>query len=241
MSYALKESFLTLQGEGAQAGRLSVFLRFSGCNYWSGREADRSKATADCGRWCDTEFVGTDGDGGGRFSLDSLLERVQQLWGSAALASGQPSQASGPPYVVLTGGEPGLQVDAALVQGLHGIGAVIAIETNGSCELPPGIDWICVSPKRTTLGLANGLKTRRGQELKIVLPQPDLAPGTPLGQELLDFAAGFEHRFVQPRDNAAMISAEASADSSLEACLRWIHHHPDWRLSSQTHKLIGLR
>jgi 7-carboxy-7-deazaguanine synthase len=216
MGYKLKESFLTLQGEGAQAGRLSVFLRFTGCNNWSGREQDRASGPADCARWCDTQFVGTDGDGGGDFSLESLLARVQALWPN-----------SHPPYVVLTGGEPALQVDTALVEGLHRLGAQIAIETNGSLALPSGIDWICVSPKRLISGAPQPLAVTRGNELKLVLPQPGLQP------EALE-SLTFDHWLVQPMDGPLQAQA-------LEACMDWIHAHPKWRLSVQTHKALGLR
>ncbi|CAM8648263.1 NrdG Organic radical activating enzymes [Burkholderiales bacterium] len=216
MGYKLKESFLTLQGEGARAGRLSVFLRFTGCNNWSGRDQDRDSGPADCARWCDTQFVGTDGDGGGDFNLDALLARVQDLWPNAFA-----------PYVVLTGGEPALQVDAALIDGLHRIGAEVAIETNGSLTLPDGIDWVCVSPKRLLSGAAQPLAVTKGHELKLVLPQPGLDP------EALE-SLSFDHWTVQPMDGPLR-------EQSLQACLDWIFARPKWRLSVQTHKALGLR
>lgn len=218
MGYKLKETFLTLQGEGAQAGRLSVFLRFSGCNNWSGRAKDRDQAPADCGRWCDTDFVGTDGDGGGDYSLEDLVARVQELW---------PRDATEQPYVVLTGGEPALQVDAALVDGLHAVGALVAIETNGSLALPDGIDWVCVSPKRLMGGDAQPLLVARGDELKVVMPQPGL------DRAQLE-ALPFTHRFVQPMDGPL-------AADHRRFCIDWVHQYPRWRLSTQTHKLLGIR
>ena len=217
MGYKLKETFLTLQGEGARAGRLSVFLRFAGCNNWSGREQDRSTALADCGRWCDTQFVGTDGEGGGDFEREALIERVRALWPSP----------DHPPYVVLTGGEPALQIDPPLIQALRAIGAEIAIETNGSLPLPPGIDRICVRPKRLMGGELQPLAVTKGHEIKLVLPQPGLEP------DRLESLA-FEHWTVQPMDGPNRAQA-------LQACLDWIHAHPRWRLSVQTHKVLGLR
>ncbi|NBV89741.1 MAG: 7-carboxy-7-deazaguanine synthase [Betaproteobacteria bacterium] len=217
MGYKLKESFLTLQGEGARAGRLSVFLRFSGCNNWSGREQDRQTALADCARWCDTQFVGTDGDGGGDYSLQGLTDRVQALWPAAGAA----------PYVVLTGGEPALQVDEALVRALKEMGAEVAIETNGSLPLPSGLDWVCVSPKRLMNGIPQPLNVTKGHEIKLVLPQPGLHA------EPFE-ALAFDHYTVQPMDGP-------EAAQALQACLDWIHAHPKWRLSVQTHKVLGLR
>lgn len=217
MGYKLKESFLTLQGEGVRAGRLSVFLRFAGCNNWSGREQDRLSALGDCARWCDTDFVGIDGDGGGDYTQEALMERVRALW----------PRADHPPYVVLTGGEPALQVDAALIEALHRLGAEVAIETNGSLPLPPAIDWICVSPKRLMGGALQPLAVTRGQEIKLVLPQPGFEPSH---LESLEF----EHWTVQPMDGPSQTGA-------VQACLDWIRAHPRWRLSVQTHKLLGLR
>lgn len=218
MGYKLKESFLTLQGEGGQAGRLSVFLRFTGCNNWTGRAQDREKGPADCARWCDTDFVGTDGDGGGDYTLDGLIERVTALW---------PTQTGCSPYVVLTGGEPALQVDAALIEGLHAAGMIIAIETNGSLPLPDGIDWVCVSPKRLLNGEPQPLAVTRGQELKLVMPQPGF-DRTDL--ESLDFT----HFLVQPMDGPM-------AAENLAFCMDWVRQYPRWRLSLQTHKLLGIR
>ncbi|MEY4083639.1 MAG: 7-carboxy-7-deazaguanine synthase [Pseudomonadota bacterium] len=225
MVYKVKESFLTLQGEGAQAGRLSVFVRFSGCNNWSGRAEDREQGPADCARWCDTEFVGTDGDGGGRYDLESLLGRIQSLW-PAGKTSGPTAS---PPYVVFTGGEPALQLDQALVDGLHQRGALVAVETNGSLPLPTGLDWVCVSPKRLLNGSPQPLVVTSGQELKLVMPQTgfDLA-----ALESLDF----EHFFIQPLDQPG-----DAAKHSRDWCLDWIQRHPRWRLSLQTHKMIGMR
>ncbi|MGA0865256.1 MAG: 7-carboxy-7-deazaguanine synthase [Burkholderiaceae bacterium] len=227
MAYKVKESFLTLQGEGAQAGRLSVFVRFSGCNNWSGREQDRQSGPADCARWCDTDFVGTDGDGGGSFSQQDLIERILSLWPTRG---GQPTQA---PYVVFTGGEPALQLDQSLVDGLHAVGAKVAIETNGSLALPHGLDWICVSPKRLLHGEPQPLVVTQGHELKLVMPQTgfDLA-----ALESLDFA----HFFVQPLDNKVMAGSPTTL-SSLDWCMDWVRQHPRWRLSLQTHKMIGIR
>jgi 7-carboxy-7-deazaguanine synthase (Cx14CxxC type) len=209
MSYAVKEIFYTLQGEGAQAGRPSVFCRFAGCNLWSGREEDR--ATATC-RFCDTDFVGTDGDGGGRFAdAAALADAVAARW-----------PGGGTPFVVCTGGEPLLQFDAALVTALHARGFEIAIETNGTLDPPPGLDWICVSPKAGAT-----LRLTEGDELKLVVPQPgfDLA-----ALELLRFRS-FS---LQPMDGP---DALANTRLATELCLR----HPRWRLSLQTHKLLGIR
>lgn len=211
MSYAVKEVFYTLQGEGHHAGRPAVFCRFAGCNLWSGREADRS--TAVC-RFCDTEFVGTDGTGGGKFAdAQALAAQVASHWPHAAQAHR---------FVVLTGGEPLLQVDAALVEALHAEGFEIAIETNGTLEAPPGIDWICVSPKA---GAA--LLQRSGHELKVVVPQA----GVDL--EALE-KLPFDHRRVQPMDNAERAANTAWA-------IAWCLAHPAWQLSVQTHKVVGIR
>ncbi|NBT35291.1 MAG: 7-carboxy-7-deazaguanine synthase [Betaproteobacteria bacterium] len=216
MGYRIKECFLTLQGEGAQTGRLSVFVRFSGCNNWSGRDVDRTKGPADCARWCDTDFVGIDGPGGGDFSADEVVVRVQSLW-----PKGQEA-----PHVVLTGGEPALQVDKALVDALHETGARLSIETNGSLPLPEGIDWICVSPKRTVGGDPQALVVRKGQELKLVLPQS--------GFEAKDLESlDFEHFFVQPMDGP-------DAEASLAFCMEWVRTYPRWKLSLQSHKILGI-
>ena len=209
MSYAVNEIFYTLQGEGANTGRPAVFCRFAGCNLWSGREADR--AAAQC-RFCDTDFVGTDGPGGGRFAdAASLAAAVRSAW-----PAGAPR-----PFVVCTGGEPLLQLDAALVAALHEAGFEVAIETNGTCAAPAGIDWICVSPK------AGGeLVLRRGDELKLVFPQEGAEPER---FEALDF----EHFLLQPMDGP-------ERESNTAAAVRFCLAHPRWRLSLQTHKLLGI-
>lgn len=208
MSYAVKEIFYTLQGEGAHAGRPAVFMRFAGCNLWSGREADR--ATAAC-RFCDTDFVGTDGPGGGRFATASDL--------AAAVAAKWPG--GGQPYVVCTGGEPLLQLDGPLIQALHDKGFEVAIETNGTIEAPPGIDWICVSPKA-----GNKLRQTSGGELKIVVPQAGI------DLKALEGLA-FERFLVQPMDGP---DAAANVRHAVQFCL----DHPQWRLSLQTHKMLGI-
>jgi len=207
VSYAVKEMFLTLQGEGAQAGRRAVFLRFAGCNLWSGREQDR--AAAQCG-FCDTDFVGTDGANGGRYEAAALARRAADLWGG---------EEGG--FVVVTGGEPLLQLDAALLDALHGHGFEIAVETNGTLPAPAGIDWICVSPKAGTQ-----IVQRSGDELKLVWPQPGIDP-----EELS--AWDFDHFLVQPMDCAEGEAARAAA-------IAFVMEHPRWRLSLQTHKLLGL-
>jgi 7-carboxy-7-deazaguanine synthase (Cx14CxxC type) len=209
MSYAVKEIFYTLQGEGALTGRPAVFCRFSGCNLWSGREADR--ATAVC-TFCDTDFVGMDGEGGGRFAdAEALAEAVLGKW------TGGPDSR----LVVLTGGEPLLQVDEALIAALHARGFCIALETNGTLPVPQGVDWICVSPKAD----ADVVQTS-GQELKLVYPQA-LAP--PERFEHLDF----ERFLLQPMDGP---QREANTRAAIAYCLE----HPKWRLSVQTHKYLGI-
>jgi 7-carboxy-7-deazaguanine synthase len=210
MSYAVKEIFLTLQGEGAHTGRATVFCRFAGCNLWSGREADR--ATAQC-RFCDTDFVGTDGTRGGRYeSAEDLAGAIAQEWGATGDFRA----------VVLTGGEPLLQVDAALLAALHARGFWIAVETNGTIAPPPGLDWICVSPKAGTQ-----LCLRAGDELKLVYPQADAPPE--------DFAAlAFRCFSLQPMDGPEVADNTARA---IAYCLA----HPQWRLSLQTHKTLGIR
>lgn len=206
--YSVKEIFYTLQGEGANAGRAAVFCRFAGCNLWSGREKDR--ATAQC-LFCDTDFVGTDGPGGGRFATAS------DLAGACRTAAG-PAGAS---LVVLTGGEPMLQVDELLLDALHKEGFEIAIETNGTLPVPASIDWICVSPKTGT-----ELQQRTGHELKLVFPQDDLPPEA---VESLSFA----HRFLQPMDGP-------ERDRNTALAVAYCKAHPRWRLSLQSHKLIGI-
>ena len=209
MSYAVKEIFLTLQGEGAHAGRAAVFCRFAGCNLWSGREQDR--ATATC-RFCDTDFVGTDGTLGGRYSsADELADTIAAQWVGAADR-----------YTVLTGGEPLLQLDTALLDALHARGFAVAIETNGTIEVPEGVDWICVSPKAGA-----ELVVRRGHELKLVYPQTGARPE--------DFAdLSFQRFSLQPMDGP---DAAANTARVVDYCLR----HPQWRLSLQTHKTLGIR
>ena len=210
MTYTVKEIFYTLQGEGAQAGRAAVFCRFAGCNLWSGREQDRVSAACN---FCDTDFVGTDGVGGGKFATaDALADAVAQAW---------PQEAPAHRYVVLTGGEPLLQVDAALTQALHARGFTIAVETNGTQAAPPGLDWICVSPK----GQAPVVLTQ-GHELKLVYPQ--------LGVDPAQFATlHFEYFFLQPLDGPAR-------ERHTQAAVAYCQQHPQWRLSLQTHKLIGI-
>ncbi len=211
MTYAIKESFYTLQGEGAQSGRAAVFCRFAGCNLWSGREQDRAGAVC---KFCDTEFVGTDGAGGGKFdTAAALAARVAAWWPTGSTANR---------YVVLTGGEPLLQVDAALIDALHAQGFEIAIETNGSIEAPAGIDWICVSPKAGA-----EWRQRQGHELKVVWPQPGLS------WEELE-RADFKHHFLQPMDGP-----ERHANTQL--CIAQCMARPAWKLSLQTHKIIGIR
>jgi 7-carboxy-7-deazaguanine synthase (Cx14CxxC type) len=211
MSYAVKEIYYTLQGEGAQAGRAAVFCRFAGCNLWSGREADRTEAIC---RFCDTDFVGVDGVGGGRFeTAEELATAIEQKW-PADLVSGKR-------FVVCTGGEPLLQLDAKLIDALHGRGFEIAVETNGTIASPEGLDWLCVSPKAGA-----GLVQRSGDELKLVFPQ--------LGVNPAEFEAlAFRHFFLQPMDGP---SREAFTGLALRYCLE----HPQWRLSLQTHKILGI-
>ncbi len=215
MTYSVKECYFTLQGEGAQAGRAAVFLRFAGCNLWSGRERDRADAVC---TFCDTDFVGTDGPGGGAFQgAQDLARHVAQFWPTGREGQG----ASGEPYVVCTGGEPLLQLDGALIDALHAEGFKVGVETNGTLEAPQGLDWICVSPKADA-----DLKQTRGQELKLVYPQEKAHPERFL-------ALDFEHFFLQPMDGP-------DADQTLKATLDYCRAHPQWRLSLQTHKLIGI-
>lgn len=209
MSYAVKEIFLTLQGEGGQAGRPAVFCRFAGCNLWSGREQDRTAAICN---FCDTDFVGLDGPGGGRFAdAAALAAAVEAAW------TGGPSDR----LTVLTGGEPLLQLDAALVDALHARGFAIALETNGTLPSPAGVDWVCVSPKAQ----APVVQTR-GQELKLVFPQPGVDPAR---FEVMDF----ERFLLQPMDGPHRV---ANTEAAIAYCLA----HPRWRLSVQTHKYIGI-
>jgi 7-carboxy-7-deazaguanine synthase len=211
MSYSVKEIFYTLQGEGAQAGRAAVFCRFAGCNLWSGREQDR--ATAIC-RFCDTDFLGVDRSGGGRFeSAEALAAVVDQMWPSGCGA--------GKKFVVCTGGEPLLQLDARLIEALHACDFEIAVETNGTLAAPAGLDWVCVSPKAGA-----ELVQRSGDELKLVFPQAGVEP-----EDLGGLA--FRHFFLQPMDGP-----ERAVNTELT--LKYCMEHPRWRLSLQTHKILGI-
>jgi 7-carboxy-7-deazaguanine synthase len=210
MTYAVKEIYYTLQGEGAQTGRVAVFLRFAGCNLWSGREEDRASATC---KFCDTDFVGTDGPGGGKFATaDALADAVASQW---------PKRQRATPYVVCTGGEPLLQIDAPLIDALHARGFEIGVETNGTLMPPSGIDWICVSPKAGA-----DFVLKRGDELKLVFPQEGAEPDRYAGLD-------FRHFFLQPMDG---LERAANTKAATAYCL----NHPQWRLSLQTHKLIGI-
>ena len=209
MTYAVKECFLTLQGEGVQSGSRAVFLRFAGCNLWSGREQDR--ATAQC-TFCDTDFVGTDGEGGGKFaSARKLSARVEMLWGD-----GEDNR-----LVVITGGEPMLQLDTELIDALHARGFRVSVETNGTMAATPGLDWICVSPKAGT-----EVVQRTGDELKLVWPQEGIDPA-----ELESWA--FDHFLVQPMDCERR-------EEAVDAAVRLAMERPKWRLSLQAHKAVGL-
>lgn len=210
MTYSVKEIFYTLQGEGTHAGRPAVFLRFSGCNLWSGREQDRASAIC---QFCDTDFVGTNGLNGGKFeaALDLAL-RVASFW---------PDMTAGKPYVVCTGGEPLLQLDETLIFALHGVGFEIAVETNGTIEAPAGIDWVCVSPKAGTI-----LNQKSGNEIKLVYPQPLATPDMFADLE-------FDSYYLQPMDGT---QAQANTAAAIAYCL----DHPHWRLSLQTHKMLGI-
>jgi 7-carboxy-7-deazaguanine synthase (Cx14CxxC type) len=207
MSYAVKEIFLTLQGEGMQAGRRAVFLRFTGCNLWSGREEDRAAAVC---TFCDTDFVGMDGENGGRYDAAELADKVAALW----IEGDQP-------LVVITGGEPMLQLDEALIAALHAKGFEVAVETNGTLPAPAGIDWICVSPKA-----GSAVVQRSGDELKLVWPQDGIDPEALLGWD-------FRHFLIQPMDCA-------DADAAKAAAIEHVMRNPRWRLSLQTHKVLGL-
>jgi 7-carboxy-7-deazaguanine synthase (Cx14CxxC type) len=210
VTYSVKEIFYTLQGEGANAGRPAVFCRFAGCNLWTGREQDRAGAVC---TFCDTDFVGTDGDGGGKFkTADLLADAIAKHWGDA------PSHR----FVVLTGGEPLLQVDAALTAALHARGFTIAVETNGTVAPPPGLDWICVSPKADAQVVIEA-----GDELKLVFPQEGVDPARFTG-------LAFTHFFLQPLDNLLQSTNQRLA---MEYCLA----HPRWKLGLQTHKMLGIR
>ncbi|MEK6540647.1 MAG: 7-carboxy-7-deazaguanine synthase [Pseudomonadota bacterium] len=216
MSYAVKEIFLTLQGEGVHAGRRAVFCRFAGCNLWTGREADRAKAIC---QFCDTDFVGMNGPNGGRFDgADALAARIAELWGD-----GQERR-----FVVLTGGEPMVQVDDALIGALHGHGFEIAIESNGTLLVPRAIDWICISPKAGATTVQ-----RSGDELKLVWPQKG---SDWTAMEAWDFA----HHLIQPLDEVGDVADETARSANLAAAIDFVQGHPRWRLSLQTHKLLGL-
>ena len=210
MSYAVKELFLTLQGEGGQAGRAAVFCRFAGCNLWSGREEDRAAAVC---AFCDTDFVGLDGEGGGRFAMpDDLAAAAKALWRGGETTSA---------LVVCTGGEPLLQLDSRLIAAFHGAGFEIAVETNGTISAPDGLDWICVSPKADA-----SLAQREGDELKLVFPQAGVDPA--------HFEAlNFKRFLLQPMDGP---DRAANTEAAIAYCLS----HPLWRLSVQTHKYLGI-
>ncbi len=210
MTYAVKEIFLTLQGEGVHTGRRAVFLRFAGCNLWSGREVDRAEAIC---TFCDTDFVGTDGLDGGKYATAAELARtVAELWGAAS---------GGKPYVVITGGEPMLQLDAALIDALHFHSFEIGVESNGTLLAPAGIDWLCISPKAGSL-----VVQRAGNELKLVWPQPGSD-----WQEMQGW--DFAHFLIQPMDGPMLAENRA-------ACVDFILENPHWRLSTQTHKILGI-
>lgn len=215
MTYAVKELYYTLQGEGAQAGRPAVFLRFAGCNLWSGLERDRASAVC---TFCDTDFVGVDGPGGGKFnSADALAGAVAKAWPTAPGGK----KTAGQPYVVCTGGEPLLQLDVPLIDSFHAAGFEVGVETNGTILAPDGIDWICVSPKATA-----PLEQLSGHELKLVYHQNDAPP-----ERFADLA--FDFFFLQPMDGP-------SRDKQTAAAIDYCRTHPQWRLSLQTHKMLGI-
>jgi len=230
--YSVKEIYYTLQGEGAQTGRAAVFCRFAGCNLWSGREPDRANAIC---RFCDTDFADTDGPGGGKFvSAEGLAEAIDEKWSQASQGRTDAGPSTRPPrsrlaqddrslrkFVVCTGGEPLLQLDASLIGALHALGFEIAVETNGTIAAPAGIDWLCVSPKAGT-----ELKQRSGDELKLVYPQAGADPAAFEG-------LAFRHFFLQPMDGP-------HREPNTQAALRYCLDHPQWRLSLQTHKFIGI-
>jgi 7-carboxy-7-deazaguanine synthase len=207
--YKVKELFYTLQGEGGQAGRAAVFCRFTGCNLWTGRERDRPKAIC---QFCDTDFVGTDGVNGGTYTAKALAQKAAETWGDLS---------KGKPYIVCTGGEPALQLDLPLIEALHDQGFEIAIETNGTIELPQGIDWICLSPKANT-----EIVVAFAHEIKLVYPQQNALP-------VLFETGHFDHFYLQPMDGT---DAEANTKAAVAYCLA----NPIWKLSLQTHKLLGI-
>ena len=211
MGYKIKEIFYTLQGEGAQSGRPAVFCRFSGCNLWSGREEDRHRAIC---QFCDTDFWGMDGENGGNYQTpEELAGMIRSLW--PVNCDNQPV------YVVCTGGEPLLQLDTPLIEAFHAHNFIVAVETNGTIEPPPGIDWLCLSPKANT-----DLKIVKGEELKLVYPQPGAEP-----ERYVSLA--FDHFYLQPMDGPEI---EANTQATLTYCLE----HPQWKLSLQTHKMLGI-
>lgn len=213
MSYSVKEVFYSLQGEGFHSGRPAIFCRMSKCNLWSGREADRSEAVC---QFCDTDFIGTDGQNGGRFAdAEALSQHLLQFW---------PQETQAAPFVVLTGGEPLLQVDQPLIENLHQHGFEIAVETNGTKSAPDGIDWICVSPKANAPLLLD-----HGDELKLVYPQADLPP-----EKVAHLA--FDFFYLQPMDDADPTVSANNIQMAVKYCLL----HPQWKLSLQTHKLLGI-
>lgn len=212
MGYAVKEIYYTLQGEGVHTGRPAVFLRFSGCNLWSGREEDRASGPGSCARWCDTDFVGTNGPRGGRFeSALALAQAAAHSW----------PEGQGGRFIVCTGGEPLLQLDTDLIEALHRVGFHVAIESNGTRSVPDGVDWVCISPKA-----GSTLETRQGHELKLVYPQADLPP-----EALANLS--FQHFLLQPLDGP---DQEAHIQMAVAYCLA----HPQWRLSLQTHKFLRI-
>ena len=206
--YKIKEIYYTLQGEGFHTGRPAIFCRFAGCNLWSGREVDRAKAIC---KFCDTDFRSTDGVNGGKYTAIQLTQKIADLWPESNL----------PPFVVCTGGEPAMQIDANLVETFHSQSFEIALETNGTISLPHGIDWICVSPKADT-----NIVVTQGHELKLVYPQLENKP------EDYDYL-NFEHRYLQPLDDAKL-------KENINACIEYCLAHPTWKLSIQTHKILGI-
>ena len=218
MSYSIKEIFYSLQGEGARSGRPAVFCRFSGCNLWSGEEKHR--VSAEC-QFCDTDFIGTDGDGGGKFeTAQALTETLRDFW---------PDLQTGAPYVVFTGGEPLLQLDSVLIDAMHAAGFEIAVETNGTLQAPQGIDWLCVSPKGQTV-----LQQTSGNELKLVYPQTGVDPGC---FDELDF----DHFYLQPLAPLDDVLLTQTATPAATQCTEYCLAHPQWHLSLQTHKTLGIR
>ena len=219
--YSIKEMFYSLQGEGAHAGRPAIFCRFTGCNLWSGREADRE--TAQC-RFCDTDFIGTQGHMGGKYpDASAVVEAIGSLW---------PAGSDQSPYVVCTGGEPLLQLDDVLIDAMHQAGFIIALETNGTLALPKAVDWVCVSPKGNS-----DLVLTQGNELKLVYPQAELQPEQFTG-------LAFRYFFIQPCDTSNLTAAQRNdllaAETSEQAAVNYCLTHPQWRLSLQTHKLLGI-